>query len=247
MPIAMPNVVSPVPNPVETDASSPEVTMSPSNLRVKQVHEWFLPKQPDTLFWCLFIAQHGLAEYQQVDRNYGVREMEIKRLVGEYITERPFVFKETEQKITKIGIQEIRSELLTSAKETSLPCLVALCLYYKCNVILIDDTERFFLEYHGVESEVDDEVPWYVFKRNSFGKYSVLLTDQRMNGRYVTEVWKKGKYRILNPQKPVKSMTAFRREELQELAKQVGGNGDLLCKMKKTELYQRVVDGIKWF
>ena len=89
------------------------------------------PKQADTLFWCLYIIQFGYSEYLEVDRNYGVKELELKKHIGEYITKNSHAMKNTNIKFTKAAVQEVLSELLTSQKETSINSLMALLVCYK--------------------------------------------------------------------------------------------------------------------
>ena len=45
----------------------------------KKVVEYIVPKQQDSLFWCFFICAFGYDEYVMVNRNYGVKELEIKQ------------------------------------------------------------------------------------------------------------------------------------------------------------------------
>jgi hypothetical protein len=81
--------------------------------------ELISPKQSDTLFWCLFVIHFGYDEYVEVDRNYGVKELEIKKLVGEHISANPYKIKNSNIKFTKATVQEVLSELLTIQKDTS--------------------------------------------------------------------------------------------------------------------------------
>ena len=92
--------------------------------------ELISPKKSDTLFWCLFVIHFGYDEYIEVDRNYGVKELEIKKLVGQYISANPYKIKNSNIKFTKASVQEVLSELLTSQKDTSINCLIALLVYY---------------------------------------------------------------------------------------------------------------------
>ena len=77
------------------------------------------PRQPDTLFWCLYIIRHGYNDYLQIDRNYGVKELEEKQHILEFVKENKVNMKNTNYKITNVAIQEIMSELMTQQKQTS--------------------------------------------------------------------------------------------------------------------------------
>lgn len=207
---------------------------------VKKYEEWIQPKQQDTLFWCLFIAHHGHGEYLHIDRNYGLKEMETKKLVGEFAMKHPERFKDTNQKITKVAIQEIRSECLTSSKETSMNCLLAMCVFYKFNVILVEATDRFFLEYRA---DMDDETSTYLFKRDTFGKYSILVEAM---SKVSVEEWKKERLELLNHMKPIRAVGAYKVEELEALARRLNVV-DETKKMKKGEMYTAIGDVMKWY
>jgi hypothetical protein len=223
--------------PLEKDSTSnPEPI-----LHVKSHEEWIQPKQPDTLFWCLYIAHHGHAEYLQIDRNYGVCEMNIKKAIGEFVTEHPHKFKETNQKITKVAIQEIRSECLTSDKTTSMNCVLAMAIYYRFHVLLVEENDKFFLNYRIND---DTETPTYVCKRNSFGKYSVLATPLTS---LAVEEWKSSRFELIHHLKPMKAIGAYHVEELEALAKQIGLLGEENKKRKKGEIYEAIKEVMKWY
>jgi hypothetical protein len=233
---------------MEAAASPPPNTITEELLDVfvektKSDQEWFQPKQHDTLFWCIFIAHHGQVEYQQIDRNYGVREMEKKKEIGEYISLHSDEFKKSNKKITKVAIQEMRSEFLTSSKETSMNCLLAMCVYYKINILLLEESGKFYLEYCAY-TNTEDTLPYYVLKRDTFKKYSICT--QPFHDNRALQEWKKGKIEIVNPLKPVKSIGAFRVEELEDFARIVGVY-DETKKMKKADIYKAIVDMVKWY
>jgi len=207
---------------------------------VKQHEEWIQPKQQDTLFWCIFIAHHGYGEYVEVDRNYGVREMKTKKQIGEFVAKHPDAFKTTNIKITKVAMQEIRSECLTSSKETSMNCLLAMCVCYQFNVLLVESSDRFFLEYCA---NTDEETLWYLLKRDTFGKYSVLVEPMH---KPAVEEWKQTRFPLQHHMKPIKSIGAYKVEELEELAKRIGVL-DGSQKRKKAEIYEAVSDVMKWY
>jgi hypothetical protein len=61
--------------------------------------EFISPTHQDSLFWCIYIAMHGYNDYLQVSRNYGVKELEIKQKIGNYIQSNPSKMKKTNIKI----------------------------------------------------------------------------------------------------------------------------------------------------
>jgi 2C-methyl-D-erythritol 2,4-cyclodiphosphate synthase len=203
----------------------------------KMNNSFIIPKQPDTLFWCIYIAVFGYADYYQIDRNYGVKELEIKKKIVDFIPANASKFKNTNYKITKVAIQEILSELMTSQKETSMLCLIAMIIYFNINVIMIDAKDQTMLEFICDKSELETN-PTHVLIKDTFGKYK-LQSDP-----ITSEV--KSKYIILEHHlKPLKPATAYKVDDLILLLKKLGAF-DENKKYKKPELYKEITEMIQW-
>jgi len=205
-----------------------------------QPSELITPSQTDTLFWCIYIAVYGYNDYIQIDRNYGVKELEIKKKVAEELQTNPNKLKNTNTKITKIAIQEILSELLTSQKETSIICLIALSVHYNINITLVDPTKSFYLEY--IANKDDTETPTYILHKDTFGKYTIKM--EPLVGEQLTN-FKSNMICLENHTKPLKAISNYKVDELKILCKTVG-LFDETKKYKKEELYDLVSEKIRW-
>ena len=197
------------------------------------------PTQQDTLFWCIYIANHGYAEYLQITRNYGVKELEIKKQVADHIQKNPNKMKQVNTKITKIMIQEILSELLTSQKETSLLCLYGLVVFYNMNVILVDPTERFMVDFI---SDKTAESPTFVLYKDSYGKYKI--NTQPLTLDQISELRTK-MTSLENYTKPLKPVSQYKLYELEDLAKKLGIYNETK-KYKKNGLYEELAAVCMW-
>jgi hypothetical protein len=197
------------------------------------------PTQQDTLFWCIYIANHGYAEYLQITRNYGVKELEIKKQVADHIQKNPTKMKHVNTKITKIMIQEILSELLTSQKETSLLCLYGLVVFYNMNVILVDPTERFMVDFI---SDKTAESPTFVLYKDSYGKYKI--NTQPLTLDQISELRTK-MTSLENYTKPLKPVSQYKLYELEDLAKKLGIYNETK-KYKKNDLYEELTVACVW-
>jgi len=203
--------------------------------------ELISPKQNDTLFWCLFIIHYGYDEYIEVDRNYGVKELEIKKKIGYFITSNPHKMKSTNYKITKIAVQEILSELLTSQKDTSMNSLLAILVYYNINLIMVNSTKLLMLEFIS-NKDVENQLPTYVIYKDTYGKYS--LKTEPLTKDQVDDL--KNKTICLDSYlKPLKAISNYKVEELETLAKKMGlfESGK---KYKKTDLYQEITEACQF-
>ena len=200
----------------------------------------YSPKQSDTLFWCIFIIANGYGEYINIDRNYGVKELEIKKQIGEFTANKGYQKSTPNYKITNGLRGEIHSELLTSQKDTSFPCLLILCCYYKINVVLLHPNGKLMLEFI---SNTDAETSYYILKKSIHGKYSVN-TDKK-TWKDVQEM--KTKYVCIgNYMKPIKAAGNYKIEDLEVFAEKLGVL-DATKKYKKVELYQLVQEHMNWF
>lgn len=201
--------------------------------------EFISPTHQDSLFWCIYIAMHGYNDYQQVSRNYGVKELEIKQKIGNYIQSNPSKMKKTNMKITKAAVQEILSELLTSVRETSFFSMIGMLVYYKINILIVDATGKKMLEF---VSDVDNELPTYVLHKDVFGKYK-LQSDPI--SKHQIDKMKTTIYCLESYLKPLKTISSYHVEDLYKIAKQIGIY-DENKKYKKTDLYQQLSEALTW-
>ena len=197
------------------------------------------PTQKDTLFWCIFILHFGYNEYLQVNRNYGIKELEIKQKIIEYLNRTPGVLKQTNYKITKASVQEILSDFLTSQKETSMLCFIAMISYFKMNIIMVDSTNRFMLEFI---SNKDEDLPTYVLYKDGYGKYKVNI--EQLNHDNINNM-KNTLICLENYMKPLKTVSNYKIDDLIDLARKLGIYNENM-KYKKNDLYEHICEICKW-
>jgi hypothetical protein len=224
-------------NCIPIDLPMQKVTSEPT-LVIEKNDEFITPKLQDSLFWCLFIAVNGYDEYLQINRNYGVKELEIKKSIADMVKEKPSLFKLTNQKITKVAIQEILSELLTSQKETSMLCLIAMSIYYNINIVLVDSTKQFMVEFI---SNKDVDLPIYMLKKEN-KTFSVNIEPLSID-KYVQ--MKATLVSLENYLKPLKSITSYKVDDLICLSQKLGVYNSTE-NLKKPELYKKLSESMKW-
>jgi len=196
----------------------------------------FSPTQPDTLFWCIYVAVHGYHDYMEIDRNYGVKELEIKKQIADLLQKDASKIKNTNIKVTKVAIQEVLSDLFTTQKETNHMCLLAMIAHYNINVILVDPTDRFYLEYTSNSEST------FVLYKDTFGKYGMTL--ESVPNDWLSE-FRTNKIRLESYLKPLRAASTYKTDELDVLMKRIGGF-DETKKYKKPELYDLISESIRW-
>ena len=199
-----------------------------------------MPKQKNTLFWCMYIAKHGYDEYMQIRNNYGSKQLEIQQDVSKYIREHMYALKNVNTRITKAVGQEILSDLLIETKKTSIQTLYAYLIYYKVNVIILHHSEKSILEvfYEAVSADI----PLFLIKKEKDGNYTIKeehLTMEEYNSMKST------KFCLHSIDKPMKAISNYKAEELNEIA-------DNICpelldeKITKVKLYDELKKILSW-
>ena len=203
------------------------------------IQETITPNHPDTLFWCIYILANGYSDYIQISRNYGVRKLEVNKEVMQYMQANMDKFQETNVKMTKIAGQVTLSELLSVKPITSVNSALAMCIYYKFNLYLVDATKTGLLK---LVASVDGEYPTYVIYKGDNGIYSVDI--EQLTKEKTTEI----ETRMIcldSSIRPLKAISHYKTDELTELAKRLNIY-DSNVKYKKAELYKEISEKLVW-
>lgn len=196
---------------------------------------WISPSQYDTLFWCLYCIHYGYNDYHQVSRNYGIKVLEVKQKIAKWIQENPGKLKQTNYKITKASVQEILSDCLTSQKETNMLSLLAFLSYFNMNILIMDSNEKLIMEFIGV---VGMDNPTYLIKKDTYGKYKIK--EEALTIVEIQE-WKSKCLLLDSYEKPLKSISNYKVDDLEKLAKKLGVF-DEGKKYKKADLYMTIFE-----
>ena len=220
-----------------------------ASVSVKEKKEdLFLPRQADTLFWCLYIIEHGYNDYVQVGRNYGVRELEEKKAIHDFVKLNVSRIKNTNYRITNVAIQEIQSELITVQKEMSMLCLIAMIVKYNINIIIVNASKTCMLEFWSNKEtatidSVDDDTKTYVLYKDTRGKYNLQFENipsyklhEMRNEMIVLDSYNRA----------LKAISNYKVDDLESMARKLH-IFDENRRYKKTELYESVLTAIDVF
>jgi hypothetical protein len=201
--------------------------------------ECISPTHQDTIFWCIYIAMYGYNDYLQIDRNYGVKLNIVKKQISDWIGKNPSKMKQTNIKITKAAVQEIMSELLTSIRDTSYLTMMGMLVYHRINMIMISTNGKSMVHF---VSNVDVDQPTYVLHKDSFGKYKLQV--EPITKEQIDEL-KTTIFCLESYLKPLKTVSNYKVDELQAIARQIG-IFDESKKYKKGDLYDEINDALMW-
>ena len=188
--------------------------------------EIIFPDKKDTLFWCLYIAKNGMHEYSMISKGYSNIEMGEKQKIMEFVKSQPSRLKNTNVKVTNVGIQEIMSDIVTNTM-LSVSTLIAMALFYKTRIILTKENKTYINIF-----PTDEYEGTLIFHKNARGEYGIdtNVTDDKI--KRIEEV----QYCLHRYDKPLDSISNFSSDELKSLSARLGV--DQTKKYKKNELYQ---------
>jgi hypothetical protein len=184
-------------------------------------------KNGNSIFWSIYIDIYGYSDYMMIGNKYSNHELQEKQKIISYLKSNPYLFKTTNNKITKIQIQEIYSEFMSLQNSTSLLGVVGLSLYYKTRIILVDKEKNIYYDIHNE----NDERTITLVKNNRFHnkqKYE-LANDTDISSMLKMESIKK----------TLKSISSYKQSELKTIYETyVKGSAEHL---KKQEIYNSIL------
>lgn len=196
------------------------------------------PRQDDALFWCAFIAHYGYIEYTIIENRFKNREIEEKQKIIDNLKRFPKCLKSSNIKVSIVGCQEIQSELMTNAK-TSITMLIAICACYCMRIFVENPSKLSYIEFSP--EPTNDEIPVHIITISDAGFYSIDIESSSAKVALIVEKYIK----LDSPYRPFAGIASYKVVELEEIARKIGF--DISNKnMKKTELYQNIIEKCKW-
>lgn len=190
---------------------------------------FYIPKNKDTLFWCFYIMKFGDVKYELLDKNIVVE----KKIKIDYID----ILRKNKPnlKIYKFGSIHSSENYLANEMKIDINTFFNLCVVEKINMIYISNKTYFELNF-------GNDTPIHIihfFKETN--KYGLELDSQDK-----VEHYKKNLYNIVNVEKPIKSISSYKTEELNVICQKLCINLlnlDGKKKLKK-DLYQDIVQNL---
>jgi hypothetical protein len=213
--------------------SPPTIVTNLENKRRSASTQYF-PRKPDTLFWSVYIALHGMKEYDQIGLHYGNVEIEEKQKMMELMRKTPNIIKNANKKITKVSSQEIMSDFMTN-KRTTVDMLMIFAVYNNMRIILVnvDNKNQPDKSYTILGSQIYTQTIVIYKKNNYYGlemEYQEQKMEEVLNNLFCME----------QIDRPLKAITNYKIDELEAIAYKL--NVDYTTsKLKKQELYNAIM------
>jgi hypothetical protein len=185
-------------------------------------HEYYVPDKKDTLFWCFYIIHFGFDKYNLVGNTYFSMEKNFKiEMVEPMRKSKPML------KMHKLKIHDVEDELVNCQK-IGIMGFSALCLYHNINYIIINGRTYTELILN------DDDKVFVLHKIGDIYSYDIDASNEKI------EQYRNTYYHIVDINKPIKGISAYKVDELNEIAKKL--NIDLNKSYNKKELYQEILN-----
>jgi hypothetical protein len=204
-------------------------------------HEQPTPMQPpndnrfrpalnqDPLFWCLYIMKHGAFKYDQLPNRF-TAEQDGKRDQIMMLRDKGKALKQTTG--LKFTVSAMEGDIMSP--RISLHAFQVLVHLNSLNAVFVNPANRVYAEF--ISDAVSDK-PVYIVVIERKDAQPPRVTMTRATDPQLTSI-RAANYRIENPQKPMKSASAYTVPVLTEMCHQL--KIQLKPKMKKQELYDAV-------
>ena len=214
----------------EEPAQPPATIPSPKNI-ISIIY----PKQQDSLFWSIYIARHGYAEYTNIGHHYGNIEIEEKQKMMELMKTSPNKIKECPKRITKAQYQEIMSDFMTN-KRVTIEMLIAFSIYYDMRVWIIKvGSPAAYMDIYG--NDTLESEPIIIYSK-PYNQYGIDITEGEEKAELMANI--KTKYfRFDNYDTPLKAISNYKTIDLECIVEQLGIKME--GKYKKQDLYNKII------
>jgi len=186
----------------------------------------FIPKEKDTLFWCLYVMKHGDVKYEMLEHKNILTE---KKLKIEYV-EKIRNEKQTVKTYKFATLTHIENNL-ANENQLDVKTFFTLCAVENLNIIFVKNKTYYELLMND-SSEVHTV---HLLQNYKYG--------HEINPTSVEQI-KKTLYKLDNIDKPIKSMSGYKLSELTEICEKLAIdviNKDTNKGKGKKELYEAII------
>lgn len=193
----------------------------------KKEYDFFSPYEKDKLFWCFYVLQNGIDNYEFIKTITFKTEKDYKFKTAEKIKEYKDIFKSL-----KLKLNELQDEFINQSC-ISVKGLIALCYIYKINIIYVKNRT-----YYEIITNDTNKIN-VIINNNDTIQIPFNITDDMIHS-YRNNNWK-----IDNLKNPLKSISGYTLLELQNICNKLSipikkDNK----KMTKQDLYENIIKNI---
>jgi hypothetical protein len=197
-----------------TKLSTPKPGSMPKCEEPKE--EFMFPNQKDALFWCFYIMKNGIESFASLDNINVVLEKKMKIECVEFLRKNKSLLK-----AAKISPLTTIENFLVNEDKIDVNTFFALCVANNISALYIYKNTYFLLNASASVSEKNPETETYgnlhIVKRIENTLKTGILQSEKKAKEYLDTF-----YKVDNISKPVKAMSAYKLDEIVEIAKKLG-------------------------
>lgn len=212
------NDVSKISVPIKEDNLAIETSVVPisDNILHKIEHQCMKATHvQDGLFWSIYIAHYGYAEYLRNKYNYGKLEVREKQQVAEFIVSNCRL--KTNYKVTRSFCGEMVADL-TSLPRMMFSGLIGMCSYYKSDIYIVDIVKHTYLSFLNTEDISSSSILLYKnpLHTRKFASNEYFI-DIGMTVQPLQDILTKY-YALEHYLKPLKGISTYLKTDLENIA-----------------------------
>lgn len=175
----------------------------------------------DKFFWCFYILKYGILKYDSIKSTEYSVSTNIKIQNIDFININRSLLKDH-----KMKCDNVLNKLMNN-KKIDLECLKVLCIYNNINIIYLKNKWYYEMIFH-------DDCPISLITENNNQIHCKIIIEDNEKENIINN-----KFKVDNLDKPLKSISAYKQSELQDISTKFGikylhDNGK---KKTKNELY----------
>lgn len=205
------------------------------NNQIKNINKYFIPNQKDTLFWCFYILKYGDIKYELEDKNI----LNEKKIKIDYIQK----IRNNKTKLKKLKLDTLTNieNNLVNDNIINISTFFSLCYIENINIILLNENKRYYYELISEENDKDNDniLFYYIYDLCQIKKYGC-----NFNKSEITIDHKENYFKIDNIEKPIKSLSSYKSEDLINICKRLNINTIDINTNKtknKKQLYESII------
>lgn len=203
-----------------------------TNINTNINNDFFLPKEQDTLFWSYYIILFGLTSYEMLNCRNSLMTKQIKiDLVQKLRTNKPIL------KMYKYDTLINMENNLVNEQMVDIKTVMSLFAIDNINVIYVKEKIYYELLFN-------EETPVYIIREKEIGTKYVKKYGFEIGNTNTLELIKTTLYKIDKLDKPIKSLSSYKVQELIDICEKLCIETKQSGKNKhktKNELYEAIV------
>ena len=202
--------------------------------------EFLTPRYKDTLFWCFYIMENGITNYEMIHSDGFKESMQYKIYLVEKIRKHKDILKKYKFKKNKVETDLVNSLFI------DLSTFMCICAVHNYNVVVIDNRKYYKLfqsvsedkAENNTENNTADNI---CIIEKKHGKYRLCIGDKKTKLDIYNECLT-NKWEITNINKPLNAISGYKLKDLQDICKKLGINifNEKNTFVKKAILYQSI-------